>query len=75
MDKERKTRHVRRASKRWCSFCGKESAQVDMLIEGPGVAICNECIDLMRDMVHNPQPPRSLAIDLAERRRRKEARG
>lgn len=29
-----------------CSFCGKSSKQVRKLIAGPGVYICNECIDL-----------------------------
>ncbi len=29
-----------------CSFCGRPSAQVEQLIKGPGVWICNECVDL-----------------------------
>ncbi len=29
-----------------CSFCGKTEEQVKKLIEGPGVYICNECVDL-----------------------------
>ena len=29
-----------------CSFCGKPEEQVKKLIEGPGVYICNECVDL-----------------------------
>ena len=29
-----------------CSFCGKAGEQVRKLIEGPGVCICNECVDL-----------------------------
>lgn len=29
-----------------CSFCGKLQGQVDRMIAGPGVCICNECIDL-----------------------------
>ena len=28
-----------------CSFCGKSQRQVKKLIAGPGVYICNECID------------------------------
>ena len=27
-----------------CSFCGKEQTQVERLIAGPGVYICNECV-------------------------------
>jgi hypothetical protein len=30
----------------WCSFCGKSNTAVDKLVAGPGVQICNECIDL-----------------------------
>ena len=29
-----------------CSFCGKTEDKVKKLIEGPGVYICNECVDL-----------------------------
>ncbi len=29
-----------------CSFCGKSENQVRKLIEGPGVCICNECVEL-----------------------------
>ena len=28
-----------------CSFCGKKESEVDTLISGPGVYICNECIE------------------------------
>jgi ATP-dependent Clp protease ATP-binding subunit ClpX len=34
-----------------CSFCGKSSEQVTKLIAGPGVYICNECIDLCNDII------------------------
>jgi ATP-dependent Clp protease ATP-binding subunit ClpX len=27
-----------------CSFCGKSQAEVERLIAGPGVYICNECV-------------------------------
>ncbi len=29
-----------------CSFCGKPQNQVKKLIPGPGVYICDECVDL-----------------------------
>ena len=32
-----------------CSFCGKSQRQVKKLIAGPGVYICDECIDLATD--------------------------
>ncbi|OSC37662.1 ClpX C4-type zinc finger protein [Mycobacterium decipiens] len=28
----------------WCSFCGKSNTEVDKLVAGPGVQICNECV-------------------------------
>jgi ATP-dependent Clp protease ATP-binding subunit ClpA len=34
-----------------CSFCGKSQKQVKKLIAGPGVYICNECIDLCNEIV------------------------
>ena len=30
-----------------CSFCGKTQDQVRKLVAGPGVYICDECIELM----------------------------
>lgn len=48
-----------------CSFCGKSQEQIHRLIAGPGgVYICNECIDLCDDIIHEesgqmgtPPPP------------------
>jgi hypothetical protein len=34
-----------------CSFCGKISEQVKKLIAGPGVYICNECVDLCNEIL------------------------
>ncbi|MDR2753790.1 MAG: ATP-dependent Clp protease ATP-binding subunit ClpX [Oscillospiraceae bacterium] len=34
-----------------CSFCGKSQAQIDKLIAGPGVFICNECVELCVDIL------------------------
>jgi ClpX C4-type zinc finger len=49
-----------------CSFCGKGQSQVEVLIAGPGVAICNECVDLCDEIVADarssgPVPPRGPA--------------
>lgn len=41
-DKERNVR---------CSFCGKTQEQVDKLIAGPGVYICDECIELCMGII------------------------
>ncbi|KAB2350954.1 hypothetical protein F8566_08360 [Actinomadura rudentiformis] len=47
-----------------CSFCGKWSFEVAKLVAGPGVYICDECVDLADSIVEeyrgtsfNPQLP------------------
>ena len=34
-----------------CSFCGKSQREVDKLIAGPSIYICNECIELCNDLL------------------------
>jgi ATP-dependent Clp protease ATP-binding subunit ClpX len=34
-----------------CSFCGKNQDQVKKLVAGPGVYICDECIDLCNEIL------------------------
>jgi len=34
-----------------CSFCGKNSHQVDSIVTGPGVYICNECVKNASDII------------------------
>ena len=34
-----------------CSFCNKLQSQVDKLIAGPGVFICDECVELCRSII------------------------
>ena len=34
-----------------CSFCGKSQNQVKKLIAGPGVYVCNECVDLCNEII------------------------
>lgn len=36
----------------YCSFCGKSQREVKKLIAGPSVYICDECIDLCNDIIH-----------------------
>jgi hypothetical protein len=36
-----------------CSFCGKGHTQVKKLIAGPGVHICDECIDLCNEIIED----------------------
>ncbi|NUM89418.1 MAG: ATP-dependent Clp protease ATP-binding subunit ClpX [Bdellovibrionales bacterium] len=39
----------------FCSFCGKSQREVKKLIAGPSVYICDECIDLCNDIIHEDQ--------------------
>lgn len=39
-----------------CSFCGKQQDEVRKLIAGPGVFICDECIELCSDIIHDDFP-------------------
>lgn len=34
-----------------CSFCGKSQEEVKKIVAGPGVYICNECIDLCKEII------------------------
>ncbi|MDO5047623.1 MAG: ATP-dependent Clp protease ATP-binding subunit ClpX [Anaerococcus sp.] len=38
-----------------CSFCGKKSSQVKRMIAGPEAYICNECVDLCYDIIHQEE--------------------
>jgi ATP-dependent Clp protease ATP-binding subunit ClpX len=42
--------------KKYCNFCGTCQDKVKSLIAGPGVYICNECIDLLHEMIHTEKP-------------------
>ena len=36
-----------------CSFCGKPQSQVRRLVAGPGVYICDECVEMCMDIVED----------------------
>jgi ATP-dependent Clp protease ATP-binding subunit ClpX len=47
-----------------CSFCGKSQKQVKKLIAGPGVYICDECIDLCNEIIEEElSEPSELRFD------------
>ncbi|MHB8169167.1 MAG: ATP-dependent Clp protease ATP-binding subunit ClpX [Thermoleophilia bacterium] len=47
-----------------CSFCGKSQRQVKKLIAGPGVYICDECIDLCNEIIDEElSAPANLDLD------------
>ena len=44
----------------YCSFCGKSQNEVQKLVAGPSVFICDECIDLCNDIVREELPQAAL---------------
>ena len=47
-----------------CSFCGKSQRQVKKLIAGPGVYICDECIDLCNEIIDEElTPPAAIELE------------
>lgn len=46
-----------------CSFCGKRREQVVHLIAGPGVYVCNECVDLCNEILHKEARPEIIEDD------------
>ncbi len=47
-----------------CSFCGKSQEQVRKLIAGPGVYICDECVELCNDILDEEllDPPAAVSV-------------
>jgi ATP-dependent protease Clp ATPase subunit len=40
-----------------CSFCGKAQTEVKTLVAGPGVFICDECVQLCRPIIEKKNKP------------------
>ncbi|MBR1938078.1 MAG: ATP-dependent Clp protease ATP-binding subunit ClpX [Spirochaetales bacterium] len=51
---------------RTCSFCGKDASEVRKLIHGPGVAICDECVQTCRDILKSDTILNSEAEEIKE---------
>lgn len=45
-----------------CSFCGKSQNDVRKLIAGPGVYVCNECIDICNEIINDDEQNASTAV-------------
>ena len=56
-----------------CSFCGKSHSEVKKLIAGPGVYICNECIDVCSTILRkelagqDPDAPETAGLELGDK--------
>ena len=40
----------------YCGFCGKERDEIEQMLAGPCIEVCNVCIDMMHKMIHEPKP-------------------
>jgi len=45
-----------------CSFCGKSQNDVRKLIAGPGVYVCNECIDICNEIINDDEQNESASL-------------
>lgn len=61
MSNEEKTKHSLE-----CDFCSKKQYEVKKLIAGPGVYICNECVDLCHNVLHDGSSPTVEKLSLSE---------
>jgi ATP-dependent protease Clp ATPase subunit len=48
--------------KQQCSFCGKRPDQVRKLIAGPGVFICDQCVALCNEVLHDDRRPATAMV-------------
>lgn len=48
-----------------CSFCGKSQNDVKKLIAGPGVYVCNECIDICNEIINDDEQTESTSTRTA----------
>ena len=46
-----------------CSFCGKTQDQVRKLIAGPGVYICEQCVNLCNEIIEDELDSGNLSYD------------
>jgi ATP-dependent protease Clp ATPase subunit len=45
-----------------CSFCGKAQTEVKTLVAGPGVFICDECVQRCRPIIEKKNQPRTQEV-------------
>ena len=50
----------------YCSFCGKSQHEVKKLISGPSVFVCDECVSLCNDIIHEEIEEISEATDASQ---------
>jgi len=58
-----------------CSFCGTRADEVERLIAGPGIYICDRCVTLCNRILAEAPPPTHSPSGTARRPRRRHGRG
>ena len=54
-------------SNKHCHFCGLAQNEVEVLIAGPNVFICNNCVEMCREMVENHRQKRLSSLEEDEK--------
>ncbi len=54
-----------------CSFCGKTQSQVHQMISGPGVNICDRCVDLCMDIIESVPDENEKARAISKQKEKK----
>jgi ATP-dependent Clp protease ATP-binding subunit ClpX len=61
--RSRKTRREPDLDRQYvCSFCGRSSEEVEAIVTGPGVNICNECVRYAEEIIRSDMSKRSLKL-------------
>jgi len=55
-----------------CSFCGKLQSQVERMLAGPGVCICNECVELCQSVLEEEDPRQAQSANRRPSRNKRE---
>lgn len=45
-----------------CSFCGKDKSATQKLVAGKAAMICDECVDVCKDVLADPSHPRIISV-------------
>jgi hypothetical protein len=53
-DLNRHVEKIRNGTGVWCSFCGKDKDDVELILDSPTpeIKICNECVDKAYEIIH-----------------------
>jgi ClpX C4-type zinc finger len=61
--KQARSGRTKRGKVSYCSFCGKDSKSVEVLIAGPATLICDECVSLCNKILRGQRVPSFPSLD------------